>query len=169
MVDPKTDEDLIRGIVQAADMDPIPVSKGQDYQLIEKMPSSDVVSSGGTEDTEITPPSGKVYRIIDFYADIPAVGSATSGEHNLNIYAASIWMGIWLSSNYDNKLGFQQATMYADKESRPTDGNKAWKIITSYFSTPGNPLTFHYINDTDADQTDAREYKVLVQEIPLAE
>lgn len=162
MTDPRTDEDRIVGIVQASDMDPIPIDYQLDFDSANKDQTT-TVTSGGSETVTFTPPSGEAWKLKGFGFYAPGISGAGGTNHQFLVY---IWESITLLngvSNPTDNLAYSSSSLRGTIERWPRTDVAAVLTLKDKIVTPSWPLEVEYQNNTDSDQTSERQYRLFYQ------
>jgi hypothetical protein len=119
------------------------------------------MAAGSTTNITVTPPVGELWRVkmLSFY--LPNPTGATSGGHRLLISmgaAGTAYASIDFSIPYNTVLILYQNIIHASNSAvatsmRPYDEITQMAAITNIVVSPICPLTFMYVNSTNAAQT----------------
>jgi len=125
------------------------------------------VLAGQSEVITITPPAGKVYKIRLMWVKPNPPGGATTGTNELRIYQKNmVWqMGIMLRSSYNVAIEIKHTKIIsADIIKDPEDTQGLRNAIDGYLITNSYPLEIKYTNNTDADNSEIRNYYFVFEE-----
>jgi hypothetical protein len=132
---------------------------GHAHPVMLKVVTTSVVPAGRDERIMVTPPEGYVARISQLAVDVLPPAGATSGSHKLEVTTSpSIALGVAAVWGHNTRMlvtfGMpQNAVLY-----EPTD-IVAWDIaLRDIWCSVEEPAVLSYINDTDADQANQRNY-----------
>jgi len=126
------------------------------------------VASGTSEIVTITPPTGRIWRLMGIWIHVDPPPGATSGTHTFGISAQ--YMGLSHADwPYTSKAGFfKYYWRYSPSAQEPPTNDLVLHGLFRMIFTKENWFKFGYINNTDADQTNARTYRVVFQEETIA-
>jgi len=123
------------------------------------------LNAAGTEQIQLQPPKGYVYKLIDLYFTAPAM-AGSDGNHKVYLYNNSIGF----SPFYGFMVGTSSITLYqtswltAMGTEHPANSiDQISYLNNNIWASYENPYTFDYRNETDANQTGTRKYNFLVQ------
>lgn len=126
------------------------------------------VNAGNDENTDITAPSGYMYKILSIHLYAPDPTGSTAGEHYFRVekYNGTDRELKFLngSSNTGDQVQFQYGEwLYATNTSA---GDLA--DIKDQYIDDTNGIRVRYVNNTDANQTANRRIRFLVQKVRVA-
>ena len=136
--------------------------------ITQDITESDSISSMGFDWTYITPPAGKVWRILNMYLVAAAPFGASSGTHNFSLGiggAMNILMGASIFSS-NVRWDYSQWDV-ADSEQKPSDIVAAQRSLTNTYIIKEDPLRVTYTNFTDVTQASMRRLFFSILETPL--
>ena len=122
------------------------------------------IPAGESETIEFYPPTGSTYKVIDMFFQAPAI-SGTSGVHRVRVASVGILYSIIGESNYGDKLRINQSRWDATAKQQPSNEAALSSQIQSLRGTENSPISINYKNETDADQTSKRLYRLAVEEV----
>jgi len=126
-------------------------------EVIDLSDNTTVASGGGTNNQDLTPPAGYLYRILSIRLSVPAIGGA-SGSHQTEIFFVGCGA---IGESWHKASGSNGAAFYYT----PTqfrDDNIAGALLCS----SDVPIRFSYYNGSDTNQTGNRQIYVTVEKIP---
>jgi len=124
------------------------------------------VNSGSASNTQtLIPPEGYIYEVVALKIIIPDPVGSTSGSHTLDIHISGVDQVLYCSSTSGTSIYYKMSEGWGGTSKKP-----AFPYSVTFLETivlnHDIPLTFVYINGTDANQVGTRTIKVLVKEIP---
>ena len=121
-----------------------------------KYTATETVPAGNCEEVKFYPPPGKRYQLLGFRLNVNAVPGATSGEHDFYIYRENTWYEIGV---YNYGISYNSSNIFGVMKS-----DKTVIYVTKIFGDEENAIVCRYNNRTDADQTNKRNYRLVVLE-----
>jgi len=126
--------------------------------------SSDTVLAGEAEIIDILAPAGYIYELINANLFAPFVSGATSGSHYIVVYALGIFGVMFGYASYSKDLQFNNSYWHlADIDATPPSDQLL--ALQSCRADEDSPITIRYNNDTDADQTQLRNYRFMIKKV----
>ena len=124
------------------------------------------VLAGQTEDISVTPPTGKIYNLISAYLRCSPPTGATSGKHRFEIFSMNIaGVGIYAESDYATEVKVaNNCIKTANVDKMPDTTGDISGAFRTIFGTNSNPFTIKYYNNTDADQSNTRYIRLIVEQ-----
>ena len=119
------------------------------------------------EDTYISPPIGKLWKILNMFLYCRNPLGATFGEHTYVIKSGTINIVMGESVFGSNLLWDYCGWEIANSSQKPGASIDAQYALNNIYLTNDNKLTIKYINNTDATQVEARDIRVSVKETTL--
>lgn len=133
----------------------VAVNNRPEIESITQNQSGDLAAGGG-EITEIYAPTGAVYQVTNAFLRGKAIGSATSGRHEIIVKSAgsNVMVG---GSVYNSVVEWDQGYWStADERQYPPNEVVALQLMHNLRATENRPLGIVYKNNTDATQTQER-------------
>jgi len=118
---------------------------------------------GATETITITPPAGKVYKILSMRYEAPPPTGATSGDHYVILYNMIKYTGIRFASTYTTKILYWHNDPSAITDYKPPSAEAIILALNNTYGTNTKPITFFYVNATDVSQTNARIVQLVLE------
>lgn len=130
------------------------------------------VAAGETEEIELNPPSGLMYKITGIAFEVIEVASSGgSGTHQISLVAGST-----LAYDIPRRLLFKYVSEYtgelkiymngivktADNSQMPANSAEQLKIYDNLYVTNNENTTLVYENNSDLDNSSLRAYKAHV-------
>lgn len=128
--------------------------------------SDTTLLAGQSESKLITPPTGKVYKLLDMQIMNEAPSGATTGDYGYHFKQEGYprWIGKYMQTYsaplYLASLGFQEN--YSSKA--PADDLVFFFNLRDRIWTNSHSFYWTYINHTDVDQTNTRYVVMFVEE-----
>lgn len=128
--------------------------------------STTTVPARASEIIIIQPPAGKIWRLRSFYFVASAIAGATTGAHVLKVhtYSTPAASAPGVSNTYNADIRVNDSVPWIYGRLAPDDQFGWQKYLQSFIASYNYPLTVHYENATDADQTNKRVIRLLVEE-----
>lgn len=120
-----------------------------------------------SEDTYISPPIGKLWRILNMFLYCRNPLGATFGEHSYTLRSGDINIILGESVFGSNILWDYMGWQLADSRQEPDSNIGAQYALDNIHLTPDNQLRIRYINNTDSTQVEARDIRLSVLETTL--
>lgn len=132
--------------------------------------SATTVKAGNTETVTVTPPAGYVYEILGLKMTVVKPGGTSTGDHGFTVgdETNNLGLGNFKSVHGSNCEFDHGMAIIADDTQRPpanTDQMLSYKH-TRFDENTG--ININYLNNTDADQANARTIKLIVRKIKVA-
>jgi len=126
--------------------------------------SATTVPAGASEIITITPPAGKIHKVLSVRYEADSPSGATSGYHCGTLYNMSFkWLGIRLTSAYDVRINYWSNDPTGTTTTRPPTAEAIILAINNVYGTNTEPIKFEYENLTDADQTSIRPLQLVYE------
>lgn len=125
------------------------------------------LAAGGSETATVQPDAGKIWYVWNLSFRVDAPPGASSGIHTFRVrdYTDGMWW-VYMRSNYNTALRLMSMTWEsADIAHYPDDRSAFTQAIRSIVASHDNPVYLAYWNGTNADQTNARRYRLWVIEV----
>jgi len=141
----------------------------ESVEFIQKDQSSTVSSSGG-EQVTIKPPSGYIYELLAMKIDTPPPPSATSGEHYVSLKAEGYGIALTsAASDYTNTCRYDSGNWSkATNGANPSSASAQQQSIRGARFDSSNGLKVSYTNNTDASNSNNRQYRFIVRKIKVS-
>ena len=145
-------------------------------QIVKTSKSKKLIKVDITSDTElapgayeyfvITPPAGKVYRLVHLYFEAQAPSNATTGTHYVKIQnlGEPDWCSPTVSSNFDKVLQIIGSPTEYDAI-KPLTVEAFAEFLSNVHGTHSYPIKFKYVNATDVTQTGDRILRAIFEEL----
>lgn len=144
--------------------DGIPPSKTK-LKLVDGSQSGNVLS-GNSIITELTPPDGFIWEVVDMYLNVKNKTGSASGTQSFDVYNWPV-PKLFGACTFGNPLTFDYSHWSAaDSSKLPADVNNALSALQSIVVSDTIPLRITYANDLDVTQTWGRSIFILVKESP---
>jgi len=128
-----------------------------------------VSSSGGRETVTLQPPTGTIQQVasVNFFT-LPVVGSS-SFTHSLeaNVTPADSPVLSYTSGADDFLVVSHTRAATVTQGSAPSGTRAKQEAVKLLQATQADPVTFQYINRAAQDQTNDREYTILLREVQV--
>jgi hypothetical protein len=128
-----------------------------------------VSSSGGRETVTLQPPTGTIQQVVsvNFFTQ-PVVGSS-SVTHELEVFARPANNPVLeYTSGADDFLVVSHTRVgTATQGSAPSDLRAKQEAVKLLQATNADPVDFEYVNRSGQDQTNNREYTILLREVEV--
>jgi len=122
--------------------------------------------AGEEEYIEILAPAGYIYEVRNARLSAPEPLDATLGDHQLRVYSVASIISITGISSYNKGLMFNSSFWeYADLNAYPLSGQL--QALQTALADENVPIKIHYINNTDVNQTQKREYRLLIRKVKV--
>lgn len=146
--------------------DGLPASKAN-YKTYSKYESA-TVPIFSFENTLVTPPAGKLWKILNMMLFVEALPlAASAGEHSFTLFSKDIPI-LYGASVYDSDLVWRYSMWeIAGFSQKPASNEAALIALDSIHLTTTNYLTVKYINNTNEPQVYQRIIRLSVIETPL--
>lgn len=119
------------------------------------------------EDTYISPPTGKLWKILNVFLYCRNPLGAAFGVHSYTLTSGEINIMLGESVFGSNLLWDYCGWETADSKQKPDTNIGAQYALNNIYLTDDNQLTVRYINNTDATQVEARDIRISVKETTL--
>jgi len=142
-----------------------------DYFKIKKidLSSSATVGHPASETQTLQPAAGKIYQVIEIYANLPDPAGSSAGTHYIHgKYQNITGSMIYISSGFGNDITIDQNGFTGSGTERPSGNSEQFLVPRGGMIICSNsqPFDFVYTNSTDVDQTGTRTLEILVKEYP---
>ena len=126
------------------------------------------ISAFGFEETNIIPPVGKLWRILNMMLFVEALPlAATVGTHVFELYSNAIPL-LQGKSTFNTDLIWRYSMWdSANDTQKPASNEGALMAIDSVHMTAEDYLIIRYTNGTDAAQPASRQIRLSIIETPL--
>lgn len=130
----------------------------QNVEVLTLDSATTVAHSGGTEDINIRPPDGYIYRLLNLYMRAVTPGGTGSGTHILMLRDnADKFRYLYGEGAHNTTVEYNYGYWtQAGTTKIPTDNHLAAYNMRSAQASYDNYLIARYQNSTDVDQTNSR-------------
>lgn len=129
-----------------------------------KIERTEPVAPGESESVEIYAPEDSTYRVVSLYLQAPPISGA-SGEHRIVVNATTGRDILQGESDSETAVRFKAGHWHAASEDQQPPSTAAQeRSLDRLQASPEHPIEIQYHNNTDDEQTDARNYEVAVEE-----
>lgn len=126
--------------------------------------SSTTVAAGASETIMIQPPEGKIWRLKGIFCDVNPPDGATAGTHSLDMYYSKVGLThLVVTQNYNKALLLRIAPRSYSSIS-PSDSAVFTTLVLNTVISNSTTLIIRYKNNTDAEQTNIRLLKLILEE-----
>jgi hypothetical protein len=125
-----------------------------------------VPRSGGTEKVTLQPPAGTIRQVvsINFFVLAPASSSTVTHEFKAEVSPSDVAVVRYTSEADDPIQVSHNVSGTVTRTSFPSGTRAKQEAVKVLQATNDDPVTFSYINRSAQDQTDDREYTILIRE-----
>lgn len=125
------------------------------------------VAAAGTNTQNLQPAAGKIYEVIEIYANIPDPAGSSSGTHKLEFMfndGAADRLIAYLAANTGSGLVIQLGEFSGNSAESPAAVTEQWDFIHhTLWATNARPIKIKYTNSTDVQQAQDRILSMLVK------
>ncbi len=114
--------------------------------------------------SEVYAPTGSIYRLRGMYLRAEPIGSGSTGTHRFYLTNTNGTRTLEGKSQYNSRIIFQYYNWKIVDTQQPDTDAALVGALKSMTATENSPITVVYNNDSDADQVDARDIKLLFEE-----
>jgi len=125
--------------------------------------SATTVPAGASEIITITPPAGKIHKVLSVRYEADSPSGATSGDHYIILYNMVKYTGIRFASTYTTKILYWHNDPSAITDYKPPSAEAIILALNNTYGTNTKPITFFYVNATDVSQTNARIVQLVLE------
>lgn len=135
---------------------------------IVNLTNSTQVNASATNNQDLQPDSGSIYKIRNLLYNAPDPAGSTAGTHSITayFYDGTSYRAVFESiANTGTGINIKN-TGLRSSTNNPSDGAAQAILLTSgIFCSNSYPIRFTYSNDTDANQTGTRTLVLLIEEL----